>query len=489
VDARLKKIVDSAYGPVEFEHDAFGNLSGATYNDFHKLWRAPDVLGNLFRTPERLDRKYGPSGQLLESNSTQGLTRYEYDAEGNLVKKTITPPHSPEPTMVLGSGTELGSGPNADKIWLYEWNASGHLARVVRPDGQSVDFAYDALGRRVAKTFAGRTTRWVWDGNLPLHEWQEETGIILDVEPPPAYEMDARLAEVLQLLRDKTLSPLSPQGPPPRPSEQSPITWLFEPDSFAPLARLQGERRESIVCDHLGTPLAMFNDAGDQTWSLDLDIYGQPRMVEGERSLCPFRYPGQCEDSETGLYYNRFRYFDPEAGGYISQDPIRLEGGNPTLYGYVDDPSQLTDVFGLDTSSDAVALRNAMLGARMREPSYENQAHHIVASNDRRMRRVRAHMRRNGVLRNDPSNGVFLPRSSSTNQGSGRAIPHSRIHNNNARAEVSRRILACRNGDEIRRELASIRQEMLNGDTRYLSTKRQNEAKTKRKRGSKCKGK
>ncbi|QQS07119.1 MAG: hypothetical protein IPK50_09530 [Fibrobacterota bacterium] len=97
MDARLKKIVDSAYGPVEYEHDAFGNLSGATYNDFHKLWRVPDVLGNLFRTPERLDRKYGPSGQLLESTSTQGLTRYEYDAEGNLIKKTITPPHSPEP--------------------------------------------------------------------------------------------------------------------------------------------------------------------------------------------------------------------------------------------------------------------------------------------------------------------------------------------------------------------------------------------------------
>ncbi|MBK8802477.1 MAG: Rhs family protein [Fibrobacteres bacterium] len=159
--------------------------------------------------------------------------------------------------------------------------------------------------------------------------------------------MDARLAEVLQLLRDKTLSPLSPQGPPPRPSEQCPITWLFEPDSFAPLARLQGERRESIVCDHLGTPLAMFNDSGEQTWSLDLDIYGQPRMVEGERTLCPFRYPGQYEDAETGLYYNCFRYFDPEAGGYISQDPIRLEGGNPTLYGYVGDPGWQFDPLGL----------------------------------------------------------------------------------------------------------------------------------------------
>ncbi|MBK9578114.1 MAG: hypothetical protein IPO40_13645 [Fibrobacteres bacterium] len=231
------------------------------------------------------------------------------------------------------------------------------MSRVIRPDGQIVEFLYAPLGRRVSKSFAGRTTHWVWDGNLPLHEWQEETGPLPKIEPPPAYAMDARLAEVLQLLRDKTLSPLSPQGPPERPSEQSPITWLFEPDSFAPMARLQGERRESIVCDHLGTPLAMFNDAGNQTWSLDLDIYGQPRMVEGERGLCPFRYPGQYEDAETGLYYNRFRYFDPEAGGYISQDPIRLEGGNPTLYGYVGDPNGWVDPWGLVCQAQVRDLR------------------------------------------------------------------------------------------------------------------------------------
>jgi hypothetical protein len=49
--------------------------------------------------------------------------------------------------------------------------------------------------------------------------------------------------------------------------------------------------------------------------------------------------------------------------------------------------------------------------------------------------------------------------------------------------------MACNNGDEIRRELAAIRQEMLNGDTRYLTTARQNAAKAKKKGKSKCKGK
>ena len=63
---------------------------------------------------------------------------------------------------------------------------------------------------------------------------------------------------------------------------------------------------------------------------------------------CPFRYQGQYEDSETGLYYNRFRYYSPDSGSYISQDPIGLAGGNPTLYGYVSDSNTEVDPLGLN---------------------------------------------------------------------------------------------------------------------------------------------
>ena len=63
---------------------------------------------------------------------------------------------------------------------------------------------------------------------------------------------------------------------------------------------------------------------------------------------CPFRYQGQCEDSETGLYYSRFRYYSPDEGMYISQDPIGLAGNNPTLYGYVSDTNMWVDILGLD---------------------------------------------------------------------------------------------------------------------------------------------
>lgn len=62
-------------------------------------------------------------------------------------------------------------------------------------------------------------------------------------------------------------------------------------------------------------------------------------------SDCPFRYQGQYEDEETGLCYNRFRYYSPDEGRYISQDPIGLEGGI-SLYGYVNDCNSELDQYG-----------------------------------------------------------------------------------------------------------------------------------------------
>ncbi|UTC66584.1 RHS repeat-associated core domain-containing protein [Treponema sp. OMZ 791] len=67
------------------------------------------------------------------------------------------------------------------------------------------------------------------------------------------------------------------------------------------------------------------------------DIYGRVRKEKGEKGFCNFRYQGQYFDNETDLCYNRYRYYDPSTGSYISQDPIGLAGGNPTIYGYVFD--------------------------------------------------------------------------------------------------------------------------------------------------------
>ena len=76
-----------------------------------------------------------------------------------------------------------------------------------------------------------------------------------------------------------------------------------------------------------------------------MDISGKVRKFAGDKTFIPFRYPGQYEDAETGLYYNRFRYYSPDEGLYISKDPLGL-GGGTNLYAYVKDTTTQVDVLG-----------------------------------------------------------------------------------------------------------------------------------------------
>ncbi len=337
VNDRLRMMVDATRGPIRYEHDTFGNLSAAVYEDGRVDLRMPDAVGNLFRSADRGDRKYGPAGQLLESREPDGrVVAYEYDTEGNLAKKM-------ERRDTRGDA----------RVWTYHWNASGTLARVVRPDGEAVTFTYDALARRLSKSFRGKTTRWIWDGDVPLHEWVERSAPVRDVAPAPpsaAFFADERAAR----RRKAELAARPSVGPPgwaasaanEPGTRERPVTWLFDPESFAPMAKLIGDDEYAIVTDHLGTPSAMYDAAGDEVWSATFDVYGGLREVQGTRGACPFRWPGQYEDEETGLYYNRFRYYDPQSGEYVASDPIGLSAGL-RLFGYVVDPNSWSDPLGL----------------------------------------------------------------------------------------------------------------------------------------------
>jgi RHS repeat-associated protein len=347
VDDRLKGISQSGSGgewESQYSHDSVGNLRAAKHwspSGSEVELRVPDAVGNLFRTESRTDREYGPAGQLLSAQGPKGVTRYEYDAEGNLARKA-----EPE-------GGE----------WKYEWDGAGMLVKVVRADDEAVEFGYDALGRRVRKKFWGRTTRWVWDGNNPLHEWvEEERGKSTGRVRQP--DMDSVERHVKS--RGSVRPPSSPKGLPWSAEADlatggAPVTWLFEPESSTLLGKMVGSLLYGIVTDQLGTPIVVYDGEGADIWDADLGGYGQVRSSRGLEEACPFRWPGQYEDAESGLYYNRYRYYDPQAGEYVSEDPIRLAGGL-NLYGYVRDPCIWVDPFGLScTSADikrkAKALR------------------------------------------------------------------------------------------------------------------------------------
>ena len=321
---RLRQLLDTAYGNTQFEHDNYGNLSAAQYGDGKTEYRMPDAVGNLFRKKDQSDRVYGPAGQLLEAEGS----RYEYDAEGNLIRKTER---------------------NGD-VWEYDWNAAGMLIRVIRPDKQVVSFTYDALGRRLSKHFQGKTTRWVWDGNVPLHEWIETVPL---VGAQSSAGIRIKSKNTISIRKKEEQLAAAPSHAPPT-SESSKveglITWVFEDATFSPLAKIQHGQEYAIVTDHLGTPLSMHDSSGKSVWAAEMSVYGELRKLEGRRENCPFRYPGQYEDVETGLYYNRFRYYNAEGGFYLSQDPIGLQGNMPNMYSYVFDSNSAVDVFGLETT-------------------------------------------------------------------------------------------------------------------------------------------
>ncbi|EJD1012003.1 RHS repeat protein, partial [Escherichia coli] len=101
-------------------------------------------------------------------------------------------------------------------------------------------------------------------------------------------------------------------------------------------------------CDHRGLPLALISEDGNTAWSAEYDEWGNQLNEENPHHLHqPYRLPGQQYDKESGLYYNRHRYYDPLQGRYITPDPIGLRGGW-NMYQYPLNPIQVIDPMGLD---------------------------------------------------------------------------------------------------------------------------------------------
>jgi RHS repeat-associated protein len=124
------------------------------------------------------------------------------------------------------------------------------------------------------------------------------------------------------------------------------VTWIGEPFQHRWLARLDAEGACSVFSDHIGFPLRMIDGAGRTVWAARPTLLGGTTPLVRTGIDCAFRFPGQYEDEETGLVYNRWRYYDPSTGRYISKDPLGLRGGMEP-YAYVPDPLRWIDPGGL----------------------------------------------------------------------------------------------------------------------------------------------
>ncbi len=353
----LRSLEDDALGSIAYEHDVRGFLQKAEVTpkdggESRTELRNPDEVGNLFASLDRNDREYGQAGQVLKRSAPQseggGVTTYRYDADGNLAERV---------------------DPDGGR-WWFHWNGAGQLAQVDKPGGTAVTFRYDGFGRRVEKKADGVVTRWVWDGNVPLHEWRSEADAPEVLRTPEMQGRrkgllgvrarlgdDAAWAEALRKqaedeefgwIAKEFLDALEAEPEEVAPDEDGVVTWLFEAESFSPLARVSEKRGAmAVFTDHLGTPLCLTDAAGEVAWQGVTDTFGRCEAVTGDAALCPWRFPGQYADDEIGLFYNRFRYYSAEVGGYVSRDPIGLAGGLG-VHGYVDDPLTWVDPLGLN---------------------------------------------------------------------------------------------------------------------------------------------
>ncbi|CAI8867651.1 RHS repeat-associated core domain-containing protein [Pseudomonas sp. IT-P291] len=270
IKGNLLQITDSRHGSRRYQYDALDRLTGVRHaRDQFAENFTHDPAGNLLI----LDR---PGPCVLQGNRLRRRydSHYDYDAFGNLIRERRGMPA---------------------RVTEYTYDCQHRLIGVSTPDGKRVSYCYDAFGRRIGKTVDGQTTQFFWQGDQLIAE-----------SGPRHYR-----------------------------------SYVYEPGSFRPLALLDGKGRADACplyyqLDHLGTPQELTSYGGGVVWSAKYTAHGKLRERshgDGERLEQPLRFQGQYFDAESGLHYNRHRYYQPDIGRYLTQNPVKLAAGlNPYRY-------------------------------------------------------------------------------------------------------------------------------------------------------------
>lgn len=287
-----ERIIQRAYA-----YDAAGNVNyiNDAGDETRYFYDALDRLKHTDgRQPEFFD--FDPAGNIVSISNT------EMPAAG-LVKGNRLLVQGDNKYLYDARGNLLKQARGkAGKLYkAYTYNLQNQLVKVESHDAShSVSYKYDPLGRRIAKTDTFGTTRFLWTDNILAQEQRNNLK----------------------------------------------KTYVFEPGSFKPLALIQDDQIYHYHLDHLGTPRELSNAQGRIVWKPRYRTYGNLAVKEIDEIENNLRFQGQYCDEETGLHYNNFRYYNPDTGQFISQDPIGLLGGLNN-YQYVPNPVGWIDPLGL----------------------------------------------------------------------------------------------------------------------------------------------
>ncbi len=340
---RLMGITDSAAGAFTFAHDALSRITGLnrpngvnTTYDYDSLSRLLNVLhkagtitldgagytydnaGNRTSNTNHLNnitQNYTYDALYQLTQATQGATTtesYTYDAPGNRLSSlgmsgyaynssnqlTTTPA---EAFTYDANGNTL-TKTDASGVTSYSWDFMNQLTSVTLPGtGGTVTFKYDPFGRRIKKSVAAGVTNYLYSRDNAL----------ADVDSSGAF-----IARYLQ-----------------------------SGDVDQPLASVTATGMLFFETDGLNSVTSLSGAAGGLTDTYTYTVFGTTAATGTNSNR--FRYTGREWDQETGLYYYRARYYDPEPGRFITEDPSGVDGGI-NLFAYTNNnPLRWTDPFGL----------------------------------------------------------------------------------------------------------------------------------------------
>lgn len=333
-----------------YVHDTSGRLGELAYEDgaggsLLDFSYSYDPVGNLLEVIEGTRRKVFAYDALerLVSGGTELLPEtYEYDPAGNRTTSFLSASHRHDAANRLledddftydydRNGNLVAKTSRADgSVTRYSYDVLHQLVRVDFPGGGFASYRYDALGRRVEKNVDGEIRRFVHDGsNLVL-------------------ELDASGTVVAR--------------------------YTHGPGTDQPLALERDGATFSYLRDHQGSVRFLVDETGQSVNAYDYDSFGRV-LVRQESVPNPFTYTGRELDAETGFYYYRARYYDPQIGRFVSADPLGLLSGQPNFYAYTsNNPVNSVDPSGLFSFWDALDILS--FGLSLKDfidcPSLEN---------------------------------------------------------------------------------------------------------------------
>ena len=255
-----------------------------------------------------------------------GNTQYDYDAAGRMVSRTKH---------------RDGYRPETER---FRWDSRDQLTGYCSAQGELWEYRHDASGRRTEKRCDRKKIRftYLWDGDsiAEIREYRDDKLYSVRHLVFNGFELISQ-----QFSRVRQAHPsVAPQ-------------WVT--------------RTNHAVSDLTGRPLMLFNSEGKTVWrpgqtslwglalSLPADTgYPDPRGELDPEAAPGLLYAGQWQDAESGLCYNRFRYYEPETGMYLVSDPLGLLGGEQT-YRYVPNPLRWIDPLGLNKGASLSKMMNS----------------------------------------------------------------------------------------------------------------------------------